>query len=108
MYLLGSSLSTFTSYSSWSDLVGSSYSSSIEGVYVGSYSSQTIDIIHLSFTPSDASLSELFVSPSSEGVESSTCGWSDIPCQTVHTAYDHTAIENRGGMTVYGMDALFI
>ena len=93
IYISGTSLSSFTGYTSasWKSLVGSSYSSATEDVYVGGYSSasKTLFLHHVAFTPGEGSQSVLYVLSSSEGVESETCGWSDIPCHTIGTAYGH-------------------
>ena len=91
IYVSGTNLTKYTGYASWRNLVGSSYSSSKEGVYIGGHdsNSKTVDLLHAAFTPSQGSQSTLYISPSSSGVETSTCGWSDLPCQQIGTAYGH-------------------
>ena len=73
---------------------------------MGGYSSNTIDILHLSFTPRDARISELSVSPTTESkTEASTCGWSACPCQSVATAYAHRFTESKN-LTIIRKDGV--
>ena len=89
VYIIASALTHFTGYSSWSGVVPKSYSSSDEGKYMGVYSSSTIDILHLVYAPSAGSKTDVYASSSSSGIENTLCGWSDIPCQRIGTAYGH-------------------
>ena len=84
MCITGSTLSSFTEYENWSDLLPNSYSSSDEGVFIGRYSTTTIDLLHLLFTSS--TYSDGMVNVEKDGNDTPTCGWSDIPCKTINAA----------------------
>ena len=47
-------------------------------------------LVYFLFPPSLAGLDTIVVS--SQGADLKTCGWSDFPCQSIHTAYDHRSI----------------
>ena len=87
----GSKLTSFTGYTGWSDVLPSPYSSSAEGKYGGGYNSNTdtFDILHVVYTPSDGEKTDLYISPSSIGVHTQSCGWIDLPCDTLLYAYHH-------------------
>ena len=74
-------------YPSWNSLFGSSYSSSLEDVYLGSPSTSTIPLQHLCFPPSEGAQTITYVSQ--PGNELEACGWSDLPCNTLHDALTH-------------------
>ena len=86
------SLSAFLDYDTWNSLLSSSsYTASEDGSLIGAVlnSSHTpissLSLHHLIFSPSSANQSQLFLSGTS-GVEYATCGWLDIPCNSVNTA----------------------
>ena len=83
------SLSALIEYSSWADLLPSVYSSVDDGAYLALHSSGVLDLLHLQFSPGDFKDMPLYVSPSSDGFEIPSCGWDDIPCKLVRTAFDH-------------------
>ena len=81
-------------------VVGTSYSSSDEGKYIGAYSKQTIDLLHIMYTPSSGEQREVYVSSLSEGVEIDSCGWSDVPCLTIHDAFTHCSTPHSPSLTI--------
>ena len=79
------SLSAFTGYERWSDIIPSSYSSLIEGVYIGRYSTNTIDLLRLVFPASECNGGVMYVER--EGNDTLLCGWSDLPCRLIKHAF---------------------
>ena len=61
-----------------------------------------IDLLHLVYSPSAGEESELYVS-STNGVERDSCGWRDLPCQTISTAYEHRYTSSEELICVYLM-----
>ena len=80
-------LATMVTYS-FSPLVPASYLSTDETKYLSGYSiCLSVALLHLVYPPSAGEKTQLYVSPSSLTTEPSTCGWSDLPCETIKSAY---------------------
>ena len=96
VYVTASTLSLFTATASeWKNLLQiteeSEYKEDLDGVYTGCYSSASpeISLQHLIFTPNEGRQTITYASPSGSVFE--TCGWSDIPCITLHDALTHAS-----------------
>ena len=105
IFILASSLSYFftsTGPATWvSSLFGSEYDNTKDKNFVGSVSTDdeefTFTLSHAVFTPinrGDNTMSVASTSTPAVGTEVSNCGWSDLPCLTIHTAHTHASTLN--------------
>ena len=109
LYVSVSDITSFFTYLGWSDVIPSRYALSDEGKFVGGYNSntETVDLLHILFTPSDGEKTSLYISPSSTASHTSSCGWIDIPCTTLSDAYNHRySSYTSSSFTLYMMNGL--
>ena len=60
------------------------YRKTDDGISVVQYGeSKSVGLLHLLYEPSNGSSSDLYVASSEEGIEMESCGWRDLPCQTL-------------------------
>lgn len=84
--ITASTLSLFTAYSGWNDLLPSSYSSDNEGVYTPSYSTSTIPLLHLLFSLTPSPVRIVYASTHRSDIP--LCGWSDCACKRLLKAVE--------------------
>ena len=94
LFISSSSVASITLYTHWNTLVTSQYSFNTEGLYTIEIDSCILPLYRFIFPPSANALSDVYTIPEDMsgilGGETESCGWSDFPCLTIHSASLHS------------------